>query len=68
MIDHQNMEGQHQSPFQLVSIKIRAVLSDVINKLDSTEYTCSNNIDFARYKIDWVCALLLRVGGTLESS
>ena len=60
------MEGQHQSPFQLVSVNIGAVLSDVINKLESAEY--SNNIDFARNKIDWVCALLLRVGGALEDS
>ena len=42
------------------------MLSDVINKLESTEY--SNSIDFARYKIDWVCALLLRVGETLKDS
>ena len=60
------MEGQHQSPFQLVSVNITAVLSDVTNKLRSAEY--SNNIDFARYKIDWVCTLLLRVGRTLEDS
>ena len=35
----ENVEGQHQSPFQLVSVNIRAVLSDVINKLESTEYS-----------------------------
>ena len=61
-----DMEGQHQSPFELVSTNIRAVLNDVINKLQCRD--CSVNIDFARYKIDWLCALLLRVGGNLEDS
>lgn len=60
------MEGQHQSPFELISTNIRAVLNDVINKLQCRDY--SVNIDFARYKIDWLCALLLRVGGNLEDS
>lgn len=60
------MEGQHQSPFELVSTNISAVLNDVINKLQCRDY--SVNIDFARYKIDWLCALLLRVGGNLEDS
>ena len=60
------MEGQHQSPFELVSTNIRTVLNDVINKLQCRDY--SVNIDFARYKIDWLCALLLRVGGNLEDS
>lgn len=60
------MEGQHQSPFELVSSNIRAVSNDVINKLQCRDY--SVNIDFARYKIDWLCALLLRVGGNLENS
>ena len=60
------MEGQHQSPFELVSTNISAVLNDVINKLQCRDYSVS--IDFARYKIDWLCALLLRVGGNLEDS
>ena len=60
------MEGQHQSPVQLVSLNVRSVLNDVINKLQSDDY--SSNIDFARYKIDWLCTLLLRLGGPLEDS
>ena len=60
------MEGQHQTPFELVSTNISTVLNDVINKLQCRDY--SINIDFARYKIDWLCALLLRVGGNLEDS
>lgn len=60
------MEGQHQSPVHLVSMNVRSVLNDVINKLQSDDY--SSNIDFARYKIDWLCTLLLRLGGPLEDS
>ena len=60
------MEGQHQSPFELVSTNISAVLNDVKNKLECRDYIV--NIDFARYKIDWLCALLFRVGGNLEDS
>ena len=58
------MEGQHQSPFELVSTNISAVLNDVKNKLECRDYIV--NIDFARYKIDWL--LLFRVGGNLEDS
>ena len=60
------MEGQHQSPLELVSSNLRAVLNDVINKLESRYY--SSNIDYVRYKIDWICTLLVRLGGTLEES
>ena len=60
------MEGQHQSPLELVTSNLRAVLNDVINKLDSRYY--SSNIDYVRYKIDWICTLLVRLGGTLEGS
>lgn len=60
------MEGQHQSPLELVTSNLRAVLNDVINKLESRYY--SSNIDYVRYKIDWICTLLVRLGGTLEES
>lgn len=60
------MEGQHQSPFELVYANVKGVLNDVISKLEGQD--CSNKIDFAQYKIDWICALLLRMGGTLEHS
>ena len=56
----------HQSLFELVAMNISAVLNDVINKLQCRDH--SVNIDFARYKIDWLCALLLSVGGNLEDS
>lgn len=44
-----DMEGQHQSLFELVSTNISAVLNDVINKLPCRGY--SVKIDFERYKI-----------------
>ena len=43
------MEGQHQSPIQLISMNVRTVLNEVINKLQSGEY--SNNIDFKKIYI-----------------
>ena len=55
-----NMKGQQQSPLELVSTNVRAVLKDVINKLQCGDYV--NIIDFTWYKIDWLCSLLLRFG------
>ena len=60
------MEGQHQSPFEIVYSNVKEVLNDVISKLEDQD--CRNNIDFAQFKIDWICALLLRMGGILENS
>ena len=59
------MEGQHQSPFELITNNARSILRDVVNKLESGDV--DNNIDFIRYRVDWLCSLLLRLGGNLES-
>ena len=53
-------EGQHQSPLELIRTNLRTVLSDVINKLESAERL--SYVDYTRYKIDWICSLLVRVG------
>ncbi len=60
------MEGQHRSPIELVSTNVKAVLMDIISKLEGQ--SCSNKIDFAQYKVDWLIRLLLRMGGNLEES
>ena len=39
---------------------------NVINKLESTDYISS--IDYAKYKIDWICTLSFTVGGSLEEA
>ena len=59
-------EGQHQSPNELIAQNLRSILSGVLNKLE-----CGNvdsNIDFARYRVEWLCSMLLRLGGNLEES
>ena len=52
-----SMEGQHQSSFELVFTNMSAVPNDVVNKLQFRD--CSVNNDFPKYKIKWLCALLL---------
>ena len=58
------MEGQHQSPFERITNNARSILRDVVNKLESGDV--DNNIDFMRYRVDWLSLLLLRLGGNLE--
>ena len=55
--------GQHQSPYDLIVTNMRVILNDVINKLESRD-----SVDYARYRVDWLCSLLLRLGGNLETS
>ena len=55
------MEGQHQSPFELITNNVRSILRDVVNKVETGDV--DNNIDFIRYRVDWLCSLLLRLGG-----
>lgn len=60
------MEGQHRTPNELVYINVKRILSNIISKLESQD--CSNKVDFAHYKVDWLIALLLRLGGPIENS
>ena len=60
------MEGQHCTPNELVYINVKRILSNIISKLESQD--CSNKVDFAHYKVDWLIALLLRLGGPIENS
>ena len=60
------MEGQHCTPNELVYINVKRILSNIISKLESQD--CSNKVDFAHYKVDWLIALLLRLGGLIENS
>lgn len=62
----QRVEGQHQSPLELVRQNSRSILNDVINKLKCGDFY--SNIDFARYRVEWLCSVLLRLGGNLEES
>lgn len=60
------MDGQHRSPNELIAVNVKAILSNIISKLEGE--TCCNKIDFAIYKVDWLIGLMLRIGGELENS
>ena len=57
------MEGEHLMPNELVYMNVKEILMNVINKLESQD--CSNKVDLAHYKVDWLIALVLILGGPL---
>ena len=59
-------DGQHRTPLELISQNLRSVLIDVLNKLECGDV--DNSIDFARYRVEWLCSVILRLGGSLEQS
>ena len=59
-------EGQHQSPLELITQNVRSILADVLNKLECGDV--DHNIDFARYRVEWLCSVLVRLGGSLEEN
>ena len=59
-------EGQHQSPLELITQNVRSILADVLNKLKCGDV--DHNIDFARYRVEWLCSVLVRLGGSLEEN
>ena len=59
-------EGQHQSPLELITQNVRGILADVLNKLECGDV--DRSIDFARYRVKWLCSLLVRLGGSLEET
>ena len=59
-------EGQHQSPLELITQNVRSILADVLNKLECGDV--DHSIDFARYRVEWLCSVLLRLGGSLEEN
>ena len=59
-------EGQHQSPLELITQNVRGILADVLNKLECGDV--DRSIDFARYRVEWLCLVLVRLGGSLEEN
>ena len=57
-------EGQHQSPLELITQNVRSILADVLNKLEFGDV--DHSIDFVRYRVEWLCSVLVRLGGSLE--
>ena len=59
-------EGQHQSPLELITQNVRSILANVLNKLECGDV--DHSIDFARYRVEWLCSVLVRLGGSLEEN
>ena len=54
-------EGQHQTVRELIVNNVKTVLVDVINRLNS-----NTGLDYSLYKVEWLCSLILRLGGMFE--
>ena len=59
-------EGQHQSPLELITKNVRSILADVLNKLECGDV--DHSIDFARNRAEWLCSVLVRLGGSIEEN
>lgn len=55
------MERQQRSLIELICTNVKGVLNGVINTLEG--HGCSNSIDYAQYKVNWLIGLFLRMGG-----
>ena len=54
-------EGQYQSLLELITQNVRSILADVLNKFECGDVDLS--IDFTRYKVEWLCSVLVKPGG-----
>ena len=59
------VEGQHQTPQELLLSNSRQVIQDVLQHIDNNE-TCGNIIDYAIYKIDWLISLIMRFASSFN--
>ena len=57
------VEGQQQTAQELIENNIRTVLLDVINRLNSNA-----GLDYILYQVEWLCPLVLRLGGMFEET
>ena len=53
------VEGQHQTPQELLTNNFREVIRDILNSLEGLG---SNDVDYARYRLDWLISLSTRFG------
>ena len=58
-----HLQGQHRTAQELIESNIKTVLLDVMNKL-----ACNADLDYGLYKVEWLCSLVLRLGGTFEAA
>ena len=59
------VEGQYQTPQELLLSNSRQVIQDVLQHIDNNE-TCGNIIDYAIYKIDWLISLIVRFASSFN--
>ena len=59
------VEGQDQTPQELLVSNSRQVIQDVLQHIENNE-TCGNIIDYANYKIDWLISLIVRFGSSFN--
>ena len=59
-------EGQHQSPLELITQNVRSILADALNKLECGDV--DHSIDLSRYRVEWLCSVLVRLGGSFEEN
>ena len=58
-----HLQGQHQTTPELIESSIKTVLLDVLHQLASNA-----DLDYGLYKVEWLCSLVLRLGGTFEQA
>ena len=58
-----HLQGQHRTTQELIESNIKTVLLDLLNQLASNE-----DLDYGLYKVEWLCSLVLRLGGTFEQA
>ena len=58
-----HLQGQHRTAQELIESNIKTVLLDVMNQL-----ACNADLDYGLYKVEWLCSLVLRLGGTFEAA
>ena len=58
-----HLQGQHRTTQELIESSIKTVLLDVLHQLASNA-----DLDYGLYKMEWLCSLVLRLGGTFEQA
>ena len=59
------VEGQNQTPQELLVSNSRQVIQDVLQHIENNE-TCGSVIDYATYKIDWLISLIVRFASSFN--
>lgn len=58
-----HLQGQHRTTQELIESSIITVLLDVLHQLASNA-----DLDYDLYKVEWLCSLVLRLGGMFEQA